>query len=98
MLCWFLPFNNMNLPKVYIYPLLLEPPQPQGAAGRAPCVMQQLATGHMVIYLFQCCCLGLSHPLLPWLRPQVCSLCPHLCACLTDRFISTVSLDSMCMC
>ena len=36
-----------------------------------------------------------SHPLLPLLCPQVCSLCLHLYCCPTNRFISTVFLDSI---
>ena len=26
MLCWFLPYNKVNQPEAYIYPLCLEPP------------------------------------------------------------------------
>ena len=49
---------------------------------------------HMVIDMFPCCSLDLSHPLLPQLCPQICSLCLCLHSCPADRFISTVFPDS----
>ena len=50
------------------------------------------------MYMFPCYCLHSSHPLLPLLCPQVCSLCLHLYSCPANRFISTISLDSIHMC
>ena len=48
-----------------------------------------LAILHVVMYIFQCCCLHVAQLLLPPLCPQVFSL--HLClySCPTNRFIST---------
>ena len=48
------------------------------------------------MYIFQYCCL-LSHPLLPTLGPQICSLCLCLHCCPANRFISTIFLDSVYM-
>ena len=64
-------------------PLLLNlPPAPLGfhrTPGWAPCVRQQIPTGcpfqgYVVRYMFQCYLLNSSHPLLPTLCLQVCSL------------------------
>ena len=52
----------------------------------------------MVMYLFQWYSFTLSFPLLPSLCPQTCSLCLHLHCCPTNRFISTIFLDSICLC
>ena len=48
---------------------------------------------HMVIDMFPCYSLKSSHP--PPLRPQVCSLCPHLYCCPANRLISTIFLHSI---
>ena len=47
------------------------------------------------MYMFQCCSLHSSHPLLPPLYPKVFSL--HLCLhfCPANRFIHTTFLDSL---
>ena len=47
--------------------------------------------------MFPCCSLHPSHPRLPQLCPEVCSLCLSLYSCLANRFISTVLLDSIYM-
>ena len=54
-----------------------------------------LSISHMAVYMCQCHALKLSHPLLPALYPQVCSL--HLClySWPANRLISTVFLDSV---
>ena len=62
-----------------IYSLLLKPshPTPLGchrALSWAPCVIQQLPTSYMVVYIHQRCSLNSSCHLLPLLC-QVCSLC-----------------------
>ena len=73
MLCWFLPYINMNQPYVYICPLLLEPPShllPHPTPlGWAPCILQQISTGHLfyiwLMYTFPCysfSCSTLSFP------------------------------------
>ena len=52
---------------------------------------------HMVMYMFPCYSLHSSHPLLPPLGPQVCSLCLHLHCCPANKLISTIFLDSIYM-
>ena len=47
---------------------------------------------HMVMYMFQCCSLNSSHPLLPKLCSGVCSLCLHLHCFSANKFISTIVL------
>ena len=54
------------------------------APGWAPCVIQQLPTSYlfyMVMYMFQCCSVNLSHQC-----SQVCSLCLYLYSCPANRF------------
>ena len=53
---------------------------------------------HMVIYIFQCYSLKLSHPHLLPHSPKVCSL--HLClfCCLAYRIVITIFLNSIYMC
>ena len=50
---------------------------------------------YMVIFMFPCCSLNLSHLLHPTLCPQVCSLCLNLHCCPENRFISAMFLDSI---
>ena len=50
---------------------------------------------HMEMYMFQCYFLNLSHPQLPALCPQICSLYLSLHCCPVNRFISTIFLDSI---
>ena len=47
--------------------------------------------------MFPCYSLHSSHPLLPPLGPQVCSLCLHLHCCPANKLISTIFLDSIYM-
>ena len=54
-----------------------------------------LAILHTVMYMFPCCCLNSSPSLHPPLHSQVCSLCLHLHCCPANRFISSLSLDSI---
>ena len=51
---------------------------------------------HMVMYMFQCCSLKWSHPLLP-LSPKVRSLCLCLLCCCTHRPVGTIFVDSIYM-
>ena len=44
--------------------------------------------------MFPCYSLHSSHPLLPQLGPQVCSLCLHLHCCPANKLINTIFLDS----
>ena len=57
-----------------------------------------LAILRMVMYMFQCYSFHLSFPCFLSLCPQVSSLCLHLRCFPEDRFISTIFLDSICMC
>ena len=108
-LCWFLPYINMNRPQIYISALPLEPlssllphPTPLGC-HRAPNLgslhhtenFQRLSILHTVMYMFQCYSPKTSHPLLPPLCQKVCSLCLHALCCLSNRIISTIFLDSI---
>ena len=88
MLWWFLPYTDMNQPRVHMCPhpeppsLLPPHPIPLGCP-RAPALSALLQASnwssvlHMVMYMFQCYSLKSSHPLLFPLSPKVCSL--HLC-------------------
>ena len=66
----------------------------------APCIIQQIPTCylflHMVMYLFPCCSLNLSHPFLPPVSTMS-SLCLCLHCCRANRLISTIFLD-LCLC
>ena len=63
MLCWFLPYMNMNQPQVHICLLPPEPPShlpchpaPVGChrvPSGAPCVIQQIPTGYL-FYIYVC--------------------------------------------
>ena len=103
----FVLYNEVNQLYVYIYPLPLEPPShlppashPLGyhrALSWASCAVQQLPISYlfyMAVHICQCWFPSLPHPLLPHLRPQVCSLRLHLCPFPAKRFISTIFLDS----
>ena len=50
-----------------------------------------------MVSMFLCYSLHLSHPLLPNLCPQVCSLCLCLHFCPANRSISSIFLDSIYM-
>ena len=89
---------------VYIYPLPPEPPPTPAipplqviTGGQAGLLMLyssfSLTRLHMAGYTYQCYSLNLSHPLLPPLYPEVCDLSLFL----TDSFISTIFLDSICI-
>ena len=49
------------------------------------------------MYICRCYSLNSSHPLLPTLGPQVCSLHLHLYSCPANQSISTIFLDSIYM-
>ena len=89
-LWWFLPYVDMNQPRVYTCPPILSPPSqlsllssPLGCP-RAPALSVLLHASnlhwssvlHMVIYMFECYSLT-SHPCLLPYSPKVCSL--YLC-------------------
>ena len=50
---------------------------------------------HLAVYMFPCYSLNLSHPLLPTLCPQVCSLCLHLHCCCCCCCVASVVSDSV---
>ena len=103
-LCWYLPNINMNKPQVYIYPLPLKPPSHlplhHSSLGchrvlglsslHGTANTHWLSILHMVMYMLQSYFLYSSRPLLPTLRPQVCSLCLCLQCCSANRFQSLV--------
>ena len=79
--CW----TPVNQSYVYICPL---PPAPPSYTPPHPTRLSMACTPcaptaatlwlsilHTVVCMFQCCSLNPSHPLLPPLHPQVCSLC-----------------------
>ena len=57
----------------------------------------RLSVLHMAVYMFQCCSFSSSHPFLPPLCPQVCSVCLCLHCCPVNRLISTIFLESIYM-
>ena len=108
-LSWFLPYINMNQPRVYMCPTILNPlphlpphPIPLGRP-RAPALGALLHASnlhwssilHTIIYMFQCYSLILFHPRLFLHSPKVCSL--HLClfCCLAYGVVVTVFLNSI---
>ena len=96
-LCWFPPHSHMNQPQesatnrhlsVSLEPALI-------SLSIHPCVVSELwvelpanshlvSISHMVMYMFPCSSLNLSHLLLLPLDPQVRSLCLHLHCCLAN--------------
>ena len=92
LLCWPLPYINMNQPQVYICPLLPESPshllhypsplilsQSSGLSSHCHTANSHLLSIiHMIMYIFPCYSLRSSQSLLPPLCSQVCSLCLRL--------------------
>jgi len=90
MLYWFLPYNSVNQPSVYLYPLPLEPPfTPLSNPSRSSqttrlsslCYTETLTSClsyTLVVYMCQCYFLSSPHLLLPLLYPQVSSVHLHL--------------------
>ena len=109
-LSWFLPYIDMNQPRVYMCSSswtsshLPPHPIPQGRpSAPAPSALSHASdldwrsVSHMVIYMIQC--YSLNHPTLAFSQsPKVCSL--HLClfCCLTYRVIITIILSSIYIC
>ena len=97
-----MPYINMNQPLVHMFSpswLSLPPPTPshpsklsQSTGFEIPLSYNKfpLAVLHMVMYMFQCCSLNSSHPLLPKVCLGVCSLCLHLHCCPANRLISAI--------
>ena len=91
MLCWFLPYKNLNQLYGYIYPPLLNlPPIPRPhptlpshhrALGWAPMLQSSFPPAsilHMVMYICQRYSLDSSHPLLPLLSTGLLSVSEFL--------------------
>ena len=87
---WFLPYSDMNQLWIYMCspsrsPLL--PPSPSHPSGSSQCTSPEhlshasnldwRSVSPLIVYLFQCCSLRTSHPLLLPQSPKVCSV--HLC-------------------
>ena len=110
-LWWFLPYINMNQPRVYMCPPCLLntpstslPPHPSGLSQCTgfECSVSCIKHGLVIyftygIYMFQCYSSKSSHLRLLPQSPKVCSL--HLClfCCLTYRVIVTIFLNSIYM-
>ena len=77
MLCWFLLYNNLNQPYVYIYSLPLGPPSHltplgcQRALDWAPCVTQQFPTSYL-FFTWSCIYVSATFSICPNL-----SIAPH---------------------
>ena len=94
---------HMSLPSWILPPHLATHPTSLSyhrSLSWAPCIIQQIPTCylflHMVMYLFPCCSLNLSHPFLPPVSTMS-SLCLCLHCCRANRLISTIFLD-LCLC
>ena len=75
-------------------PLTSHPFPPQSTGLKSLCHTANshlLSILHMLVYMFQCYSLNSSHPFLPPLCQQVCSLCLHLYCCPTNIFIRLFS-------
>ena len=101
MLCWFLLYDSVNQPYMYVYRLRLEPPSPRPPTPALQVIAvlwAELPTSDY-LHVVVCVCLfwspTTSHPLFPLLCPQVCSLHLHLYSFPANIFISTIFLDSI---
>ena len=107
----FLLYNSVNQQYVYKYPLPSQPPDPHPISvlqvitepqAELPVLygrfLLAICFTHGSVYICQCYSFNLSHPLLPPLCPQVLSL--HLClySCPSNRFVSTIFINSIYMC
>ena len=89
--------NTIHIsPPSWTFPPLPTPLGCHRALSWVPLVHNKfpIAVLHRIIQMFLCCSLNPSHPLLPPLCLQVCSLCLCLYCCPADRFICTIFLDS----
>ena len=105
MLCWFLPYINMNQPKIYTCPLPLEPP------SHLPFHPTRVVTEHQTeipaLYSNFPLAISLTHgnvytSMAPsqFVPPFPFPLCVHksvLYPCPENRFINTLFLDSIYM-
>ena len=107
-LCWFLPYINMNQSQVYICPLPFEPPSHLPPISPL-CVITEhwfaLPESYSKFPLAICFTYGsvyVSMLLSPFVPPslsltlclKVCSLCLRLHCCPADRFIHLIRTDS----
>ena len=93
-----------------MFPILNHPPpsSPSHPSGSSQCTSPERlshasnldwrSVSHLIMYMFQCCSLGSSHPRLLPQSPKVSSI--HLCLffCLAYRVIVTIFLNSIYMC
>ena len=106
-LWWFLPYIDMNQPRVYMcLPVLNLPPNPIPWSCPSTLALSALfhalnldwsSISHMVIYMFQCYSLKSSHPCLLSQSPKVYSLNLCLFFCLAYRIVITIFLNSIYM-
>ena len=88
----------MRISCTYTYMPPFKPPQPPHPSRSfhstelSSCVIEHLplSVSHLVECVCQCCSLNLSHPLLPPLCSQVCSLLLRLYSYPANKFISTI--------
>ena len=109
-LWWFLPYIDMDQPRVYMWPhpepLSHLPPHPIPLGCPSALALSALfrasnldwsSVSHMIIYMFQCYSLKSSHPRRLPQSPNVCSLDLRLLCCLPYSVVSTIFLNSMYM-
>ena len=89
-------------PPSWIYlPLPIVPNPPRLSQGMEPSSLHHTANSrwlsilHVLMCMFQCYSLNLSHPLRPPLHSQVCSLSLWLHCYSANRLVSTIFLDSI---
>ena len=98
----------MNQPWIYMCSPSqspLPPPSPSHPSGSSQCTSPEhlshvsnlgwSSVSPLIVYLFQCCSLRMSHPRLLPQSPKVCSVHLRLFFCFTYRVIITVFLNSI---
>ena len=107
----FLPYIDMNQPWIYMCSPSrspLPPPSPSHPSGSSQCTSpEQLShasnlgwwsVSPLIVYMFQCYSLRISHPCLLPQSPKVCSVYRCLFFCFADWVIVTIFLNSIYMC
>ena len=110
MFWWFLPYIDMNPPRVYMCspfgtPSHLPPHPIHQGHPNAPALrtlshalnLDWRSISHMIIYMFQCCSLKSFHLYHLLQSPKHCSIYLRLFCCLAYRVIVTIFLNSIYM-